>query len=140
MREVVLPWLSQPAPPPATRQEKPPRRSGNLPSERKGSMMKLRTASAILSALLLAPFLAGCGGGKKSAPADVVCTTGLGAYIVKNVAGGRLTVVALLGPNVDPHKLEPTPGDFEALGAARIVFYSGLNLEGKMGELPAKKG
>src|SRR5437764_9562244 len=37
-----------------------------------------------------------------------------------------------MGAGVDPHLYDPTPGDARRLKNARVVFYSGLHLEGKM--------
>jgi manganese/zinc/iron transport system substrate-binding protein len=54
------------------------------------------------------------------------------ADIVKNVVGDRARVTALMGAGVDPHLYRPTRDDVSALLAADIVFYNGLNLEGKM--------
>ncbi|MFV0445978.1 MAG: metal ABC transporter solute-binding protein, Zn/Mn family [Planctomycetaceae bacterium] len=60
---------------------------------------------------------------------DIVCTTGMVADIVQQVAGSRATVTALFG-SVDPHTYEPTAKDVERILAADVVFYSGLLLEG----------
>jgi manganese/zinc/iron transport system substrate-binding protein len=62
------------------------------------------------------------------------------ADVVRNVSGGRLEVVLLMGAGVDPHQYEPTPADARALKSADLVFYSGLHLEGNMGELLHKMG
>jgi manganese/zinc/iron transport system substrate-binding protein len=45
-----------------------------------------------------------------------------------------------LGPGVDPHLYKATPSDVQALQAADIIFYNGLHLEAKMGELFEKMG
>lgn len=70
----------------------------------------------------------------------VVTTTGMIADAVKNVAGDKIEVIALMGPGVDPHLYKATHGDLEKLTHADIIFYNGLHLEGKMGEVLEKLG
>ncbi len=62
----------------------------------------------------------------------VVCTTGMVADIVRQVAGDRANVVQLMGAGVDPHLYQPTFDDVSRLRDADIVFYNGLHLEGQM--------
>lgn len=66
---------------------------------------------------------------------NVVATTGQIADAVRNVGGDRVDVYGMMGPGVDPHLYRPTPGDVDALEEADIIFYNGLNLEGRMGDL-----
>jgi len=47
-------------------------------------------------------------------------------------------VVALMGPGVDPHLYKATQGDLKKLTSADIIFYNGLHLEGKLGEVLEK--
>lgn len=68
-------------------------------------------------------------------PIRIVCTTGMVADLVRNVGGGQVQIVQLMGAGVDPHLYKPSPGDIQQLMAADLIFYSGRNLEGKMGEL-----
>ncbi|MBO3697020.1 metal ABC transporter solute-binding protein, Zn/Mn family [Roseivirga sp. E12] len=65
----------------------------------------------------------------------VVTTTGMIADIVKNVGKDSIAVSALMGPGVDPHLYKATQGDLGRLQRADIIFYNGLHLEGKMGEV-----
>lgn len=65
----------------------------------------------------------------------IVATTGMIADAVENIAGDHAEVVALMGPGVDPHLYKATHGDLERLTEADIIFYNGLHLEGKMGEV-----
>jgi len=64
----------------------------------------------------------------------VVCTVGMVADVVRNVAGDRAEVTQLMGAGVDPHGYKPTRDDVVRLEQADVVFYSGLFLEGKMAE------
>lgn len=65
-------------------------------------------------------------------PYKIVCTIGMIADIVRNVAGDRAQVEGIIGEGVDPHLYKPTRGDVVALSEADVVFYNGLLLEGKM--------
>lgn len=67
-------------------------------------------------------------------------TTGLVADLVRQVGGDRVEVEALMGPGVDPHLYKPTAGDATRLSRADVIFYSGLMLEGRMGDLFARLG
>ncbi len=68
----------------------------------------------------------------------VVSTIGMITDIVKNVGGKRVEVTGMMGPGVDPHLYKPTPKDVQRLGSAHIIFYNGLHLESKMGDILAK--
>ncbi|MGL6097451.1 MAG: metal ABC transporter solute-binding protein, Zn/Mn family [Fimbriiglobus sp.] len=89
-----------------------------------------------LAVIAVAPVLAGCGpdGAARTAndPLPVVATTGMIADAVKQVGGPRVSVECLMGPGVDPHRFQPSAGDLGKLGRAKLVFYNGLHLEGKM--------
>ena len=65
----------------------------------------------------------------------IVATTGMIGDAVENIAGNRAEVVTLMGPGVDPHLYKATHGDLESLTQADIIYYNGLHLEGKMGEV-----
>lgn len=65
----------------------------------------------------------------------IVTTTGMIADIAKNVGQDSVSVSALMGPGVDPHLYKATQGDLGRLQRADIIFYNGLHLEGKMGEV-----
>lgn len=54
--------------------------------------------------------------------------------IVRQVAGEYADVRGLLGEGVDPHLYKPTRDDAAAMMRADVIFYSGLSLEGKMGQ------
>jgi manganese/zinc/iron transport system substrate-binding protein len=68
-------------------------------------------------------------------PLRAACTTGMVADIVANVGGDYVNATALMGEGVDPHLYKASPGDVSQLSRADIVFFSGLHLEGKLGEL-----
>ncbi len=65
-------------------------------------------------------------------PVRVTTTVGMIADIIRNVGGERVAVTALMGPGVDPHLYKPSARDIERLTDADIIFYGGLDLEGRM--------
>lgn len=97
--------------------------------------MKQKFLYAII--IVIVTLLGSCG---SDVPADaaqrekftVVATTGMIGDVVRNIIGDRATVHTLMGPGVDPHLYRPTRADIKRLLDADIVFYNGLNLEGRM--------
>lgn len=73
-------------------------------------------------------------------PLKVVCTTGMIADALQKIVGDSAEVESLMGPGVDPHLYKATQGDLKLLRSADVVFYNGLHLEGKMGEVLDKLG
>lgn len=73
-------------------------------------------------------------------PFKIVCTVGMVADIVRNVAGNRATVENIIGEGVDPHLYQATRGDIGKLLEADVVFYNGLLLEGKMADALVRVG
>lgn len=84
--------------------------------------------------------LSGCGDssspapsvGGKAFPYKVVCSIGMVADMVTQVAGEHAEVMGLMGEGVDPHLYKPTRDDVNMLLQADMVFYVGLMLEGRM--------
>lgn len=54
---------------------------------------------------------------------------------VTTVGGERLIVQGLMGPGIDPHTYKARESDSYKLEQARIIFYNGLHLEGKINSL-----
>lgn len=73
-------------------------------------------------------------------PMRVLTTTGMVADLARNVGGQHVDVIQLLGPGTDPHLYKPTRDDVQSILAADLVFYSGLMLEGKMGDTLVRAG
>ena len=73
-------------------------------------------------------------------PLKIVCTTGMIADAVARITGAEASVTALMGPGVDPHLYKASQGDLKQLSGADLIFYNGLHLEGKMGEILEKVG
>ena len=70
----------------------------------------------------------------------IVTTTNVITDLVENIGGDNVSVAGLMGPGVDPHLYRPSAGDIKKLQNADIVFYNGLDLEGKMGDIFVKIG
>ncbi|MFY0594479.1 metal ABC transporter solute-binding protein, Zn/Mn family [Roseivirga sp.] len=88
--------------------------------------------------LWLSLTLLSCGSVKEASNAEkvsVVATTGMIADIARNIGQDSVIVNALMGPGVDPHLYKATQGDLGRLRQADVIFYNGLHLEGKMGEV-----
>jgi len=68
-------------------------------------------------------------------PIRAVTTIGMISDIVRHVGGQRVQVIGLMGPGVDPHLYKATEGDVIRLLEADVVFYNGLHLEAKMGDV-----
>lgn len=97
--------------------------------------------TAFLLAVLYLASVPGCSNaGSSSADATaegklkIVCTVGMVADIVREVAGDHAVVTNIIGEGVDPHTYAATASDVKTLLGADIVFYSGLHLEGKMSD------
>ncbi|HEY8475950.1 MAG TPA: zinc ABC transporter substrate-binding protein [Chloroflexota bacterium] len=94
---------------------------------------------ALLALLLVAPACSGstAPGGADLASRKIVAVTTIGQItdLVRNIGGDRVEVVGLMGPGVDPHLYKASESDVAKLNSADIIFYNGLNLEGKMADL-----
>lgn len=90
-------------------------------------------------------FLTGCGTGSNptgstttpsASPSqyNIVTTCGMVTDIVSVVSGDRGNVRGLMGEGVDPHLYKPTRNDQSTLLGADLIFFSGLKLEGRLGD------
>jgi len=103
----------------------------------------------LLPVVLMAT-LAGCGGrsentssaakpaARGTGPLKAVCTIGMIADVVQRIGATHVQVQALMGPGTDPHLYKAREDDSRALSGADVIFYNGLSLEGKMGDLFVK--
>ncbi len=80
---------------------------------------------------------AGCQQAQKSSDnqIQVLATTGLAADLARNVLPSEFHVAGLMGPGTDPHLYKSTEGDIRAMRSADALVYTGLRLEGKLGEV-----
>ena len=65
----------------------------------------------------------------------VVTTIGMLGDIVQTVGGDCVETEVMMGPGIDPHLYKASAGDVKTLQNADIIFYSGLHLEGQLGEV-----
>ena len=65
----------------------------------------------------------------------VVTTTGMIADLVRSIGGDAVVIKNLVGVGVDPHLYKPTRDDITEILSSQIVFFNGLHLEGRMGEI-----
>jgi len=74
---------------------------------------------------------------KTTGPLKIVATTAQIGDIARNLTQGvsEVTVAVLLGEGVDPHTYKLTRSDAAQLHSGDLVLFSGLHLEGKMGEV-----
>ncbi|HEX5871415.1 MAG TPA: zinc ABC transporter substrate-binding protein [Longimicrobium sp.] len=105
--------------------------------------MRAKAAGSVLGALVCLVAAGSC------APPDppqeegrvsVVTTIGMIRDVVENVGGQHVTVVGLMGPGVDPHLYKASEGDVRRLFRADVIFYGGLHLEARMGEVLEEMG
>lgn len=68
----------------------------------------------------------------------VVSTTGMIHDAVEHIGADLIQAEGLMGPGVDPHLYKATEGDLRKLAAADVIFYNGLHLEGRMGDIMVK--
>lgn len=68
-------------------------------------------------------------------PINVVGTVGMVCDLVRSVGGDHVKVTQICGSGVDPHSFSPSSEDVKLISKADIVFYNGLMLEGKMGQV-----
>lgn len=107
------------------------------------SISRIRGVYGLWFGMILYTLFSGCsnsGENMKENELTIVTTTGMIADAVRNIVKDSARVQALMGPGVDPHLYKATQGDLTRLSQADMVFYNGLHLEGKMGEVLEKLG
>ncbi len=70
----------------------------------------------------------------------IAATTGQVGDLLRNIGGDRVSVTALMGPGVDPHLYKASEQDVITLIDSDAIFYQGLHLEGKLGEVLEQLG
>jgi manganese/zinc/iron transport system substrate-binding protein len=106
----------------------------NNHADDKGAAPRRRALlAAAAAALLPLPALAQATGPR--VPRNVVATVAMVGDAVREVSGGRIAAVTLVGEGVDPHLFRPTRSDIARLLGADAVFGVGHRLEGRMGDV-----
>ncbi|MEJ7837242.1 MAG: zinc ABC transporter substrate-binding protein [Thermomicrobiales bacterium] len=102
-------------------------------------MLSRRTVNRSLYAAALATplssLLASSARAQEGDKVRVTATVGMIADAARNIGGDLVDVVALMGPGVDPHVYKPSAGDVGRLDRAEVIFYGGLELEGRMTDI-----
>ncbi|MCZ1264503.1 metal ABC transporter solute-binding protein, Zn/Mn family [Paenibacillus tundrae] len=108
-------------------------------------MVKMRSIQRglmTLAAVVLVIVLTACSGaaetGGSEGKVQVTATTGMIADVAREVGGAYVDVTGLMGPGVDPHLYKASQGDIRKLEQAKVIFYNGLHLEGKMTDILEK--
>lgn len=108
-------------------------------------MVKMRSIQRglmTLAAVVLVIVLTACSGaaetGDSEGKVQVTATTGMIADVAREVGGAYVDVTGLMGPGVDPHLYKASQGDIRKLEQAKVIFYNGLHLEGKMTDILEK--
>lgn len=99
-------------------------------------MLSRRHFAALAAAAALAFPVAA----RAAEPVPVVATFSVIADITRAVGGDRVAIRTLVPADSDAHVYQPTPGDAQALAAARLVVTNGLNMEGWIDRLIKASG
>lgn len=100
-----------------------------------------RGAPAIVLTVVAALVTGGCAsdsggsGDVVGRTVQVTTTTNFITDLARVIGGDRVEVTGLMGPGVDPHLYKASAGDVASLREADIIFYGGLELEGRMTDL-----
>ena len=70
----------------------------------------------------------------------VVASFSILGDMVHEIAGDRIELTVLVGPNGDAHVYEPSPADAQAVAAADVVVVNGLHFEGWLPRLVEATG
>ena len=99
----------------------------------------MKRKGLLLTVLIFSLVLAGCTPRGQiefdESKYNIVTTTTLVGDLVKNIGGDNVNVISLMGPGIDPHTYKASAGDVTRMQEADMVIYSGLHLEGKMGDV-----
>jgi manganese/zinc/iron transport system substrate-binding protein len=68
----------------------------------------------------------------------VLTTTGMIEDAILNLLGNKVEIQSLMGPGVDPHLYQASPGDLSKMNSADVIIYNGLFLEGKLDNILSK--
>jgi zinc/manganese transport system substrate-binding protein len=105
---------------------------------RPGSRMGWRLRR-LLAVLVMLTVSAGVSA-QESTPLRVVATFSILGDMVQRIAGDRVALTTIVGPNTDAHSFEPTPVHAKALSQAQVVVLNGLDFEGWLPRLLKASG
>ena len=92
--------------------------------------LQLRAAPAVV-VLVLATVAASCspGGGEDEGRVNVVASFARLVELAQRVGGERVQVTDLTPAGAEPHDLEPSPGDLDAIEDAEVVLFLGAGFQ-----------
>ena len=76
----------------------------------------------LLVLLLLFTLFLSCNSNKKKEKPLVLSTTGMIHNLVEEIAGNKVTAIALMGPGIDPHLYKASAGDIKTLSDADLIY------------------
>ena len=99
------------------------------------NLLKRRIPCLVMAVLVL--FTASCVPvqDKDEGNLNITVTTTMLLDLTKQIGGGCVSVQGLMGCGVDPHQYRASAGDVMKMQKADVIIYSGLHLEGKMGDV-----
>lgn len=65
----------------------------------------------------------------------VVTTTTMITDLVEQIGGEKIEVKGLMGSGIDPHLYKASAGDVNKMQSADVIFFNGIHLEGKLGDV-----
>ncbi|MEI6877387.1 MAG: zinc ABC transporter substrate-binding protein, partial [Spirochaetota bacterium] len=82
---------------------------------------------SFLTAIALSLFFASCDPPVQAAkvPGEVIAAESFLADIAQNVAGDRILIGTLIGPDSDPHEFQPRPADIARVTKAKVLLVNG---------------
>ncbi|WP_051472213.1 metal ABC transporter substrate-binding protein [Patulibacter minatonensis] len=108
-----------------------------------GTLRRRLVAAAAVAAASVGLVACGSDSGTSSGSGGrmtVVATTSQLGDIVREVGGDAVDVHQVLQPNTDPHEYEPRPVDVTETAGAKVVFASGLGLDGWISDVAKQSG
>lgn len=101
---------------------------------------KTLLTSLVIAGLLLAACAPAATPAPTTGKIKVVATYSIVGDMVQNVAGDKIDLRVLVGPDGDAHTFEPTPQDGVALKEARLIVENGLEFETWLDDLYTSSG
>lgn len=98
-------------------------------------MVTVLVRRTVLLGIVAAPFAA-----RAAAPLSVVASFSILGDLVRQVAGERVAVTVLAGPEADVHEFEPTPAHARMIADAAVLVSNGLGLEAWLPRLAKAAG
>lgn len=96
------------------------------------AIIRLRFITGLMAVTLALASLAACGDDDESGAQDtvsVVASTSIISALTAEVGGEHVEVETLMGPGVDPHTFEMTPGDARTVSGADLILINGLEFD-----------